>query len=340
MGRSLRIGIDLDGPVYDFVGDTAEVVAAHQGVDPATLPPASIWDFFKDWGLSASEFWEIVDVGIVDGRVWRHGKPIAGSVEAIRELHEAGHTIHIVTSRRSGSEGSTIQWLAEVGIEYDSLTFSVDKTIVHTDVFIDDYDKNLDALAAAGIVAVRYDAPYNDHATQHQEVRSWPEFVALVEKIATPAGMQTAATAHRPEPRELMADEEIRVYSDTGGSKGSKPARFDLIPTRALTLLAELYGIGADKYPPVNGLDDWRNGLPWSLVYAAAQRHLTAFWGGQDMDEGQGGTGVPHLINVAWHCFNMVDYMSDPELVEMYDDRQDGRRKIIQAKHTLRTGER
>lgn len=360
MGRSLRIGVDLDGPVYDFVGDTAEVVAAHRGVDSSTLPPATVWDFFTDWGLNAEEFWKIVDVGIADGRVWRHGEPIAGSVEAIRALRKAGHTIHIVTSRRAGSETSTILWLAEVGIEYDSLTFSVDKTIVHTDVFIDDYDKNLDALAEAGIVAIRYDAPYNAHATQHQTVKSWDEFVGFIEFVDNadegsysevsepapsvvdemlPAG--TVVNVTRPKrvrPRRLMADDEIRIYSDTGGSKGSKPARFDLIPTRALILLAELYGKGADKYPPVNGLDNWRNGFPWSLAYAAAMRHLTAFWSGEDLDDGQGGTGLPHLTAVAWHCFNLVEYMSDPELVEEFDDRQDGRRKIIRAKYAALHG--
>lgn len=36
--------------------------------------------------------------------------------------------------------------------------------------------------------------------------------------------------------------------SATGGQKGSKPARFDLIPTEPLWMLAELYGKGAEKY--------------------------------------------------------------------------------------------
>lgn len=48
-----------------------------------------------------------------------------------------------------------------------------------------------------------------------------------------------------------MADniQEVRVINaETGGEKGSKLQRFDLIPSRPLELLAEHYGRGAQKY--------------------------------------------------------------------------------------------
>lgn len=117
---------------------------------------------------------------------------------------------------------------------------------------------------------------------------------------------------------------EVRITSSTGGQKGSKPARFDLIPTLPLTLLAEQYGRGAEKYEKVNGLDNWRNGYEWSLSYAAMQRHLTAFWGGEDIDPD---SGMPHLVAAAWHCFTLLEFMHTPEFKRL-DDRQDlaGRR--------------
>ena len=43
-------------------------------------------------------------------------------------------------------------------------------------------------------------------------------------------------------------DEETRVVSDTGGEKGSKQARYDLIPAIPLDELARVYGRGAEKY--------------------------------------------------------------------------------------------
>lgn len=106
--------------------------------------------------------------------------------------------------------------------------------------------------------------------------------------------------------------EEVRVTNEkTGGEKGAKPARFDLIPQHPLWLLAELYGRGAQKYAERN----WERGYNWSLSYAAMQRHLSLFWQGEDCDPE---TGTPHVINAAFHCFALAEFMSThPEL----DDR-------------------
>jgi hypothetical protein len=114
---------------------------------------------------------------------------------------------------------------------------------------------------------------------------------------------------------------EQRVTSETGAAKGDKLARFDLIPTYALTLLAETYGRGLAKYPTEPGQkDNWRRGYAWSLSYAALQRHLNAFWSGEDYDPE---TGNHHLISAVFHAFSLVEWGRHPELVELYDDRQD-----------------
>src|SRR5690625_7397406 len=62
---------------------------------------------------------------------------------------------------------------------------------------------------------------------------------------------------------------EVRVTSDTGGQKGSKKARFDLIPVVPLWEVAEVYGKGAEKYEDRN----WERGYDWSLSFAALRRH-------------------------------------------------------------------
>src|SRR5210317_809065 len=67
----------------------------------------------------------------------------------------------------------------------------------------------------------------------------------------------------------------------TGGRKGQKLARYDLIPTLPLEKLAEQYGRGAAKYDERN----WERGYDWSLSYEAAQRHLNQFWSGEDWDD-------------------------------------------------------
>ncbi len=98
---------------------------------------------------------------------------------------------------------------------------------------------------------------------------------------------------------------EMRVVDpNTGGEKGQKLARFDLIPTDALRQVAEHYGIGASKYADRN----WERGYDWGLSYAALCRHLNAFWGGEDIDEE---TGSPHLAAVVFHALALMTYSSN-----------------------------
>ena len=114
-----------------------------------------------------------------------------------------------------------------------------------------------------------------------------------------------------------------RPVSETGGAKDQKLADYAGIPSYSLHLLAERFGIGAQKYEvPAGELDNWRNGYPWSLSYSALQRHLNAFWRGEDIDAE---TGQPHLAAVAWHAFVLLEWSRHPALVAKYDDRQDPR---------------
>jgi hypothetical protein len=105
--------------------------------------------------------------------------------------------------------------------------------------------------------------------------------------------------------------EEVRTTSSTGGQKGVKSARYDLIPTGALRQLAEHYGRGAEKYDD----NQWRKGYEWSKSYAALQRHATEFWSGEDFDEE---TGSNHLAAVAWHALTLLTFYDEhPD----FDDR-------------------
>lgn len=105
--------------------------------------------------------------------------------------------------------------------------------------------------------------------------------------------------------------EEVRTTSSTGGQKGQKPSRHDLIPSGALDALARHYGVGANKYADWQ----WRKGYEWGKSYAALQRHLNAWWGGEDLDEE---TGSSHMAAAAWHCFTLLTFIDEfPE----FDDR-------------------
>lgn len=89
----------------------------------------------------------------------------------------------------------------------------------------------------------------------------------------------------------------------SGGEKGSKPTRFDLIPPAALEALAEHYGRGSQKYEDRN----WERGYRYGLSFAAMMRHAWAWWRGEDNDPE---TGSSHMIAVAWHALALFTFRS------------------------------
>jgi hypothetical protein len=137
-----------------------------------------------------------------------------------------------------------------------------------------------------------------------------------------------------------MSPGEVRTTSSTGGEKGVKLQRFDLIPVFPYQKLAEHFGKGALKYAE----HQWRKGYEWSKSYSAIHRHLTAFWAGYDYDvcsnepdaclhEPPKGakprddfepdtcynhTGSHHLDAVMWHSFVLREFA---EFYPEHDDR-------------------
>lgn len=129
---------------------------------------------------------------------------------------------------------------------------------------------------------------------------------------STISWMESETTQWVPIPTEKFASganegkyttaAETRVVdTDTGGEKGSKLARFDLIPATPLRLIAEHYGRGAEKYEDRN----WELGYVWSLSYAAMMRHINAWWDKEDIDPE---TGSHHLAAAAWHCLALLEW--------------------------------
>ena len=80
----------------------------------------------------------------------------------------------------------------------------------------------------------------------------------------------------------------------------SKP-RMELLPPDALIEIAKVMTFGSNnKYPSRNW--ELNGGLPFSRLYASLQRHLNAFWSGQDYDEE---TNLPSLAH-AGACMLMI----------------------------------
>lgn len=115
-------------------------------------------------------------------------------------------------------------------------------------------------------------------------------------------------------PQQGVGLGEVRTTSSTGGQKGVKPRKFGLLPWKALGVIAEHFGIGAEKYAAHN----WREGYEWSKTFDALQRHLGDWWEGEERDE----DGLHNLAAAGFHILVLITYaITHPERYAQFDDR-------------------
>lgn len=179
-----RVGWDLDGVEYDFAESVRRTIK-HFGLDyPLCEGEPSSWYFYRPWGLSDSEFVDICHRGADAGIIFA-GDRRPGGLEAMARVRAAGHSIHIITDRSFGShpsvsEKATRLFLEEHGYEYDSLTFSADKTVVPVDYFIEDKLQNYDALEAVGTEVYLINRPWNIKRDSRRRVNTVEEFAQAI----------------------------------------------------------------------------------------------------------------------------------------------------------------
>lgn len=87
----------------------------------------------------------------------------------------------------------------------------------------------------------------------------------------------------------------------SGVKLDSGKARMDLLPPDALLATAGVFTFGAEKYASRN----WEKGMDWGRVYAAQQRHMQAFWGGEMYDPE---TGMLHTAHATFGTLVLSSY--------------------------------
>lgn len=96
--------------------------------------------------------------------------------------------------------------------------------------------------------------------------------------------------------------QEVRIVNaETGGAKGRKPQRMELVPWQAVAVVSEVYGFGASKYDDHN----WLRGYQWSLSFGALMRHLSAWWSGEDTDPE---SGLSHMAHAGFHVLALLTF--------------------------------
>lgn len=187
--RTLRTGWDLDGVGFNFADSLRRYLKSIKAHKQYRLGrgETSCWDFYHDWGMDLDTFLQVCHDGADAGHVFR-GPVRPGFVDAVNAVKAMGHEIVIITDRSFGktpevSEAATYDWLAEHKVPYDELHFSPDKTVVPTDIFIEDKLQNYDALTAAGTECWLINRPWNRLNDDRKRIRymhQYPGKVALM----------------------------------------------------------------------------------------------------------------------------------------------------------------
>lgn len=186
----MKVGVDLDGVLYNFHQAFIDYLTVSELHGKYIVKYAfNDWNFFKHWGMTQEEFVAVCNKGVDAGVIFR-GPTRKRAASAIRRIKRAGHEIHIVTDRSFGesplaSQYATLDWLAEHKIPYDSITFSADKTVVPTDIFVEDKLENYDALDAAGTEVYLINRPWNRREDNRRRISGITEFANIVTERVT-----------------------------------------------------------------------------------------------------------------------------------------------------------
>lgn len=105
-----------------------------------------------------------------------------------------------------------------------------------------------------------------------------------------------------------MTQNNNRQFS-TGAQRdtGEGKLRMSLIPQQELNRVMKRYLDGANKY----GHNNWMHGMPLSVYFDSAHRHMQAWWQGDDQED--------HAAAVVW---NMLCAMWTEQNKEELDDRR------------------
>lgn len=103
--------------------------------------------------------------------------------------------------------------------------------------------------------------------------------------------------------------------TDTGAKKfdDGKP-RYDLVPSTILQECSKVFGFGANKY----GDRNWEQGLVYGRLKGAMQRHVEAFWMGEELDPE---SGLHHLGHAMCCLMMMGEEVLNGDFDRSLDDR-------------------
>lgn len=184
----MKLGIDIDGTIAKTNERLIEEAIVF---DKKKVHGRGIKDR-SAYSLKDMFFWDIYNVNdffdyIRNSKFFLTIEPMPQAVEIINKLYEEGYEIIFITRRQDNSKTirMTKKWLKKNGFKYQKLiTGSVKKyetcTTEKIDFFIDDDEKNVQAVLDEGIDAALIDGPYNKENKKLNRLMNWNEIYSYL----------------------------------------------------------------------------------------------------------------------------------------------------------------
>lgn len=276
----MRIGVDLDGCVYPYVAAMRAFIVDAYLLDPESLPDPTKWEMWEDWGLS-KETWVAYATAAEKSGCFASQEPYEGALHALHHLELAGHSIHIVTHRPTKeAQAQTIKWLETHEVPYDTLTFAKDKTIVATDVFIEDNIDNAEALREVGVRSFLMKRPWNDTGLHHIPfVFNWQDFVEEVEYLDRRTNSAPTDHAH---PFEAGPVKDGKRTFESGATRDLDDSKLDFEAYLSPLVLKRYAEYMMENTVMADGSrrdgDNWQKGFGPDSCMKSMWRHFHDVW--------------------------------------------------------------
>ena len=204
----IRLGLDLDGVIYNHADEFRELVAKERGCDIEELPVPKTWSFYRDWGMTDEEFYFQLGKAAIRGQVFQKGKIYPEALESVTTLKDMGFEIVIITARQLSNNPehmriireNTETWLLNNNVPYDELVIDNDKTRHSLNILVDDSITNIEAMIMTGNYAYIFDQPWNRQANLYPRVTGWADTIREMSIVQ----------------EQLMQEYEDFLSSDTG----------------------------------------------------------------------------------------------------------------------------
>lgn len=173
--QKIRVGVDVDEVLRDFVGRIQELVFEETGVY-FERPDTYYFDTVGKSGISfRKKIWE---TGEWAKPVFEGAAVIDGAKETWKEmLANPAIEPYIVTTQSAGTEEFTLNWLAKHGFTgYKEIYITKNKLEAPCQVLIDDKVDNFEAYQNNGRDGYLCSRPHNQHHKTHKRVKDFKDF--------------------------------------------------------------------------------------------------------------------------------------------------------------------